>query len=512
MSEEGLIYKTYEDKELARRIFANDFLMFCAYFFRVMTGEVMKINWHHKLLCKLIEEVVHQRVGNVLVNISPGAGKCSCAGEKVFTSHGFIPIEDVVAGTVVYSFDSGSLMKQKVIAVEQFEKECVKVKTKLGVTMKVSADHPILTHRGWRSAEELLPNYDFLMQLCAPIDGTEELPDAELDLATLLLFEGGTSRKHTGFTSADLEVISVFKDACNKLKIPYVLGEERVSDTCITYQFRINKGKENNIAYIRNKYGFDNCLAIHKRLPVQFFNMPLRQKYRFIGLMIATDGYICSSDGSIGIGLGSEELAKDIKLLLMTCGIPTQYRSYKNGFAGSHSVTISSKDAINLLEKVDCLQKNIKASICKDTFRYNLAYGYPTEYINDEIYHRINTHNNLIQTRRKVGQRFHIRRNHPMCTVPFFERLANELAPELKQYIMKDFIYDYVTEVKSIGVHKVYHLQVESEEYDKQNYILNGIVTHNSILVSRLFPLYCYALNPHSRFLLTSYSITCSIA
>ena len=75
MSEEGLIYKTYEDKELARRIFANDFLMFCAYFFRVMTGEVMKINWHHKFLCKLIEEVIHKRVSNVLVNISPGAGK-----------------------------------------------------------------------------------------------------------------------------------------------------------------------------------------------------------------------------------------------------------------------------------------------------------------------------------------------------------------------------------------------------------------------------------------------------
>jgi hypothetical protein len=68
---EDIIYKTHEEQELARRIFANDFLMFCAYFFRVMTGEVMKINWHHKLLCKLIEEVVHQRVGNVLVNIAP---------------------------------------------------------------------------------------------------------------------------------------------------------------------------------------------------------------------------------------------------------------------------------------------------------------------------------------------------------------------------------------------------------------------------------------------------------
>ena len=93
MNEDGLVFKTHEDIELARRIFANDFMMFCAYFFRVMTGEVMKINWHHKLLCKLVEEVVHKRVSNVLVNISPGSSKCACAGEKVFTSHGFIPIE-----------------------------------------------------------------------------------------------------------------------------------------------------------------------------------------------------------------------------------------------------------------------------------------------------------------------------------------------------------------------------------------------------------------------------------
>ena len=41
---EDISYKTYEEQELARRIFANDFLMFCAYFFKVMTGEVMKIN------------------------------------------------------------------------------------------------------------------------------------------------------------------------------------------------------------------------------------------------------------------------------------------------------------------------------------------------------------------------------------------------------------------------------------------------------------------------------------
>lgn len=75
MNEDGLVFKTHEDIELARRIFANDFMMFCAYFFRVMTGEVMKINWHHKLLCKLVEEVVHKRVSNVLVNISPGSSK-----------------------------------------------------------------------------------------------------------------------------------------------------------------------------------------------------------------------------------------------------------------------------------------------------------------------------------------------------------------------------------------------------------------------------------------------------
>ena len=83
MADDGLVYKTREEQELARRIFANDFLMFCAYFFRVMTGEVMKINWHHKLLCKLIEEVIHKRVSNVLVNISPGSSK-SCLVSRLF--------------------------------------------------------------------------------------------------------------------------------------------------------------------------------------------------------------------------------------------------------------------------------------------------------------------------------------------------------------------------------------------------------------------------------------------
>ena len=501
---DDFILDTPEKIAIAKMIFDNDFLSFAAYFFKVNTGETMKINWHHRFFCKILQRIYKGELGNVAINVAPGSSKCECAGNKVFTTRGWIPIQSVGVGDVVYSYNKGQMFTQNVVATQNFSKQCVKIRTKLGVQTTVSYDHPILTHTGWKYAGDLTQT-DFVVQLCSKIDGKVPIPQAELDFITLLLFEGGTSQNGTGFTSADDQVVQVMQKACDTLG--FTLKRKKVYDPTKDIQYSVLGGENvKKLKMLRKKYGIDRCKAINKRLPLQFFNMPLQQKYRFLGLMIATDGYITSSDGSVGLSLGSQELAKDIKLFLMTCGIPSQYRHYQNGYAGYYSVVVSPMDTIELLSNVDCLQKSCKTDICTKTRRYNLSYGYPTQFITDQISHRINTHNNLVYKRRKQGRRFHLRRNHPMCTTDFFERLADELAPQLKTYIMKDFIYDRVTSVQKIGVHQVYHLQVQSAQYDLQNFIAQGLVVHNSQLLARLFPVWCFSKNPHSRFLLTSYS------
>ena len=71
----GTICETDAERAFLRKLFENDFLSFCAYFFKVNTGETMKINWHHKYMCSMLDKVRKGEVQNLIISISPGASK-----------------------------------------------------------------------------------------------------------------------------------------------------------------------------------------------------------------------------------------------------------------------------------------------------------------------------------------------------------------------------------------------------------------------------------------------------
>lgn len=56
------------------------------------------------------------------------------------------------------------------------------------------------------------------------------------------------------------------------------------------------------------------------------------------------------------------------------------------------------------------------------------------------------------------------------------------------------------------GKRKVYHLSVDAEDYDDQNFIANGLVVHNTELAVIYFIARGLAMNPRSRFIHASYS------
>ncbi len=60
--------------------------------------------------------------------------------------------------------------------------------------------------------------------------------------------------------------------------------------------------------------------------------------------------------------------------------------------------------------------------------------------------------------------------------------------------------------VKRVGKRVVYHLGVESQDYDLQNYFLNNICNHNSTLFSILFPCWAWVRMPSCRFITASFN------
>lgn len=72
---DDFLLDTPEKVAIAKTIFDNDFLSFAAYFFKVNTGETMKINWHHRLFCAILERIYRGELGNTVINVAPGSSK-----------------------------------------------------------------------------------------------------------------------------------------------------------------------------------------------------------------------------------------------------------------------------------------------------------------------------------------------------------------------------------------------------------------------------------------------------
>lgn len=480
--------------ELCKR----DFFKFVQEFWSITIPEEPVYNWHIPYLCKefqIAAERVFRNEPNdydLLINIPPGTTKCVCSDEYIYTDRGMIKAKDISIKDNVYSHKNGVLFKQSILEMETHKKRCVEIETKLHNKINVSYDHPVLTHLGWKEAYKLTKD-DYLISLCSEIDGDYPINDSELDLITLLLFEGGLNGGSRRFSSNDKEVVDVLYKSCDDLGFAV---RKIKGDNC-DYSIR-NKTKDRfKLTNLLKKYNICNKLAINKTLPKQFYQLPLRQKYRFISLMVATDGYIDKKGGVIGVCLGSRELIKEIQLLLMTCGIPSSFQESENGYAGAYRLTINGSDAIKLRGKVDFLQKQKDFLNIFNKKRYSLNHGYPYE-VTQGLTYRFS----------KLSPKINVKKKGCMITNELFNRMKLEVDNGLSKWEMKDFIYDRVLCVKNIGEQDVYHIQVDSDKYDHQNFIANGLVTHNTTISIVMFPVWIWLNMPQARILTLNYSAT----
>lgn len=53
----------------------EDHLFFTRYFFKVRQGIKFRVNWHHVLMCDVIEKVINGEIENLILNLAPGGSK-----------------------------------------------------------------------------------------------------------------------------------------------------------------------------------------------------------------------------------------------------------------------------------------------------------------------------------------------------------------------------------------------------------------------------------------------------
>lgn len=472
--------KTVNPKELLKIELLSSFEKYTRVMFKSQYHRSFIVAEHHKRMFEALQDVVDGKCKRLIINIAPRYGKCVSRDSLVYTTEGLKKADSISPGDEVISFHQGHAVVNTVLATEPAFKPSVEIKMRSGRSIICSDDHPMLSVFGYKQAKDFKPG-DYIQALATEIDGELEIPDEELIFCTVMMFEGHCKESFT-FANNDKLVVDAMTKACSALDIPI-----KQYKGCKKFEYYLNNNAK--CREILSKYQLYGHLAYTKRIPKEWFAMPLRQKYMFIDMMIATDGAVDKRSGQIQIGLANEWLIQDIQYMLSTVGVVSTYVYRANGHAGVWVLAIPRQFAQKLYPRLTFygkaeVAKSImeKQAICHlDSYPYDIIRREKLTYKTMYGPIRCTSYKNI--TRDK------------------FRRLI-ELYPQLSKYLCEDFYLDEVLSVIPVGNKELIHLEVENDH----NFIVNGLVSHNTELVIKSFISWCFALNPKCRFLHLSYS------
>lgn len=443
---------------------------------------------HHKKMFEVLQDVVDGKCKRLIINIAPRYGKCVSKDTLITLATGERKkIADILPGDKVLSFKDGRAVVNSVIATEPAYKDCYEITMRSGRSVVCSIDHPWRTPFGYVKSNRLKIG-DRIFALKKELDGVETLSDAEIILISMMLFDGCCTKSgKLGFTNTDKLAVNAVIKAVNELG-----GEVKHYSCTADCQYTILGGTNGVINNILIKHKLVGNNSYTKRIPLGIFSTSMRQKYVFLGMMIATDGTI-KKNGQLSIGLANKGLAEDIQYLLSTMKIPSTLGFYENEKAGIWNVAISRRYSQKLYPHLNFYGKADKAKeYILQPSKIERTCTYPYSIIKNEGLYKM-IHFDLGY--KSVGPN----RNMSEDT---FRELVEIFPDNLTRYWAEDFYPDEIVSIEEVGKHELVHIEVSGDK----NFIANGLVSHNTELVIKSFISWCFALNPRCRFLHLSYS------
>lgn len=443
---------------------------------------------HHKKIFEALQDVVDGKITRLIINIAPRYGKCVSKDTLITLATGERKkIADILPGDKVLSFKDGRAVVNSVIATEPAYKDCYEITMRSGRSVVCSIDHPWRTPFGYVKSNRLKIG-DRIFALKKELDGVETLSDAEIILISMMLFDGCCTKSgKLGFTNIDKLAVNAVIKAVNELG-----GEVKHYSCTADCQYTILGGTNGVINNILIKHKLVGNNSYTKRIPLGIFSTSMRQKYVFLGMMIAADGTI-KKNGQLSIGLANKGLAEDIQYLLSTMKIPSTLGFYENEKAGIWNVAISRRYSQKLYPHLNFYGKADKAKeYILQPSKIERTCTYPYSIIKNEGLYKM-IHFDLGY--KSVGPN----RNMSEDT---FRELVEIFPDNLTRYWAEDFYPDEIVSIEEVGKHELVHIEVSGDK----NFIANGLVSHNTELVIKSFISWCFALNPRCRFLHLSYS------
>ena len=272
------------------------------------------------------------------------SGKCATADTYVWTSRGLETIAEVFAhagmkasctSRVTDISEAGIRMVNERGVLEGVaalthnnRKPVLRLRLRSGRTVSVTHNHPlrVISERGfivWREAGRIQVGDTLVSALFGATEAAEGdgLSEDEAVLLGYLVAEGTLSYDYSiRFTNWDPEVSGEFT---------------RIMEGLFGVQVRNYYGKEFAVPgksireQFAQQYGLDYVTAAGKKVPACVRTAGHKAQRAFLSALFEGDGWIDPSS-TIGLGTASEELARQVQLMLYGLGIPATVSSKHN--------------------------------------------------------------------------------------------------------------------------------------------------------------------------------------
>ncbi|MEP7224746.1 MAG: DNA gyrase subunit A, partial [Actinomycetota bacterium] len=415
---------------------------------------------------------------------------CIAPGTRVATPHGTIRIEDLVGRTAPNAereagFEVLDRLGRPVQVSKVFhsgEHPTLRLRTREGFEVAGTRNHPLLCLVDmvgvpllmWRLLDEIKPGDRVL------VNRTQRRIDhgvtaAERSSAVLLgafVAEGWISESRAGFNNVDKayfdEILTAYDAVVGGPRYVY---ERRIRSGSTLYELDVQRLDALGDSPLHELKGLSSS---EKRVPEAVWRGGLSFKRVFLQALYEGDG---SSSllprGSIQISYStySEQLAKDVQLLLLEFGVMSRLCRYEKG---EIKVVISNRrDARLFARRVGFLgrkQEKLEHDLAKlpETSR-SLSRDYVpfvADYVRSETdspYLR-RTNFDRVERFERTG-------------AVVFDRVSEEVRTVVEPLVTGDYFYAEVESVTDAGVQPVYSLRVDTDDH---SFLTNGFVSHNT--------------------------------
>ena len=378
-------------------------------------------------------------------------------------------------------------------------KPVYRMTTRLGRTIRATANHKFLTIHGWRRLDELLPDDRIAVprRLIGPTEAT--MSNEELALLGHLIGDGCTLPRHLiQYTTHEFELAeivanlatAVFGDAV-ALRIQ---NERDWYQVYLSANYHLTHGVRNPVTKWLENMGIFGLRSYEKRIPDKVFAQPTEGTARFIRHLWSTDGCINWSFGkkhnaNVYYASSSCELAKNVQSLLLRLGINATLLRLPQVGKGrdQYHVTISGKpDIQQFISQIGALSQK---KITHQTAIANYLSQRPTNTNRDVLPREIWKIYAVpaMQIAGVTTRQMQAALGNAYCGTSLYKQnLSRERASRLAGIVkcehltdlaQSDIYWDEIASIEPDGEAEVYDLTVDG----LHNFVASDILAHNSI-------------------------------